>query len=79
MLCALCAACLLACLQASLAAHGAQLESCAAELEQYKERLRKGRFHIINEQVQQAKVSHTHYAGAALPAPSWLRSAGACS
>jgi hypothetical protein len=45
-----------ACCQAALAARGRELVSVAAELALHKERLRKGRFHIIAEQVQQAKV-----------------------
>jgi hypothetical protein len=82
-MCAWFVPCLLACLpawlQAGLTARGGQLESSAAELAQYKERLRKGRFHIITEQVQQAKVSsrHTIY-GDVVPCLAGVGSAGGC-
>lgn len=47
--------------QASMAAKQQELDAVRADLEQHKDRLRKGRYHLISEQVQEAKLElHKH-------------------
>jgi hypothetical protein len=63
--------------QALLEAKQAKLVSTAVELDEQRERMRRGRFHLIHEQVQEARMevekrvlrdleSHVHKAGAAV-------------